>query len=281
MIRLPMIRLNDLSFPLVVAHRGFRTRAPENTLAAFEAAVEAGATMVEFDVTRTRDGIPVVIHDDTVDRTTDGTGRVADLTLAEIRALDAGSRFDARFAGERIPTLAEVLDRLRGRIALNIEIKPETVSDRPNPDAASDLPDRVVEMVRARGMAESVLVSSFDPRILERLAAADAPVALGALAEGEDAARAARRCARLGAFSWNPDFRRLSAEAIRRVQDEAGCRVLPYTVNDPAEMDKLLAMGADGFFTDDPALGLSRIRSAATGRSGHSRKGETEPSGGP
>lgn len=257
-----MIRLADLRFPLAIAHRGFRTRAPENTLAAFEAAVRAGAPMVEFDVSFSRDGELVVVHDETVDRTTNGTGRVAALDSAELRELDAGSWFDARFAGERIPTLAETLDLLKGRIALNIEIKPEAVSDRPGAEAVER---RVLAMVRERDMAESVLVSSFDVRPLERLAAAGAPVALGALTDAEGAAEAARRCVRLGAFSWNPDFRRLSAEAVRRFRAAAGCRILPYTVNDPFEMDNLLELGADGFFTDDPALGLARARGSGSG----------------
>ncbi|MFP4031529.1 MAG: glycerophosphodiester phosphodiesterase [Desulfococcaceae bacterium] len=255
-----MSRLRDLSFPLVVAHRGFRTRAPENTLAAFEAAATAGAAMIEFDVGLTRDGVPVVIHDAEVDRTTDGVGRVDDLTLAEIQALDAGGWFHPRFAGERVPTLAQVLDRMGGRVALNIEIKPEAAVPRfQNGSGIEPVERQVMAMVQARGLAESVLISSFDGGVLDRLAAARAPLALGVLAERGDVAEAVRRCLRLGAFSWHPDFRRLSADAVRRVRQETGARILPYTVNDPAEMDKLLALGADGFFTDDPAAARRRM----------------------
>lgn len=254
------VRLGDLSFPLVVAHRGFRTRAPENTLAAFEAAAAAGAAMIEFDVGLTRDGVPVVIHDAEVDRTTDGVGRVDALTLAEIQALDAGGWFHPRFAGERPPTLARVLDRMGGRVVLNIEIKPEAAVPRFQNGAGIEPVERqVMALVQARGLAESVLISSFDGGVLERLATSGAPVALGALTEGGDIAEAIRRCRRVGAFSWHPDFRRLSADAVRRVRQETGARILPYTVNDPAEMDKLLALGADGFFTDDPEAGRRRL----------------------
>jgi glycerophosphoryl diester phosphodiesterase len=261
-------RLRDLSFPVVVAHRGFRTRAPENTLAAFEAAATVGAAMIEFDVGLTRDGVPVVIHDAEVDRTTDGVGRVDALTLAEIQALDAGGWFHPRFAGERVPTLAQVLDRMGGRVALNIEIKPEAALPRRPMESGREseiepemepVERQVMALVQARGLAESVLISSFDGGVLERLAISDAPVALGVLTEGGDIAEAIRRCARLGAFSWHPDFRRLSADAVRRVRRETGARILPYTVNDPAEMDKLLALGADGFFTDDPEAGRRRL----------------------
>ncbi len=109
---------------LIEAHRGDSASAPENTLAAFRRAVELGVPSVELDVHPARDGTLVVIHDDTVDRTTDGTGAVSDKTLDELRCLDAGSWFGSQFAGERIPTLAEVLELLApSATGLNIEIK--------------------------------------------------------------------------------------------------------------------------------------------------------------
>jgi glycerophosphoryl diester phosphodiesterase len=105
--------------PLVCAHRGRSGVAPENTLAAFEAAVDLGADFLELDVRRSADGEIVCIHDATVDRTTDGTGAVADLTLAELRALDAGSWKDARYAGERIPLLSAVLAQIAPRLVVD------------------------------------------------------------------------------------------------------------------------------------------------------------------
>ena len=108
---------------LNIAHRGASGRFPENTLAAFAAAIEAGAQMCELDVQLTRDGAVVVMHDDTVDRTTDGRGAVRGMTLEELKRLDAGVRFGNEFSGERIPTLEEVFALTRGRCGLNIEIK--------------------------------------------------------------------------------------------------------------------------------------------------------------
>src|SRR5271156_4282030 len=108
---------------LNIAHRGASGTFPENTLAAFRAAIDAGADMCELDVHLTRDGVVVVIHDEEVDRTTDGKGRVAEMTLAEIKRLDAGARYDRRFTGETIPTLEEVFDLVEGRCSLNIELK--------------------------------------------------------------------------------------------------------------------------------------------------------------
>src|SRR5512136_697214 len=106
---------------LNIAHRGASAAAPQNTLAAFRKAVELGADGVELDVQLSADGAVVVIHDFTVDKTTDGTGRVAAKTLAELKALDAGSRFSPQFAGERIPTLAEVFEAIDGKLLVNVE----------------------------------------------------------------------------------------------------------------------------------------------------------------
>ena len=111
----------------VIAHRGFSGAAPENTIASVRAAINVGADMAEIDVTLTSDGYIVVIHDETLDRTTDGSGEVFQFTLAELQELDAGSWFDRSFAGEPIPTLDQVLDEVEGRILLNVEIKSEAV----------------------------------------------------------------------------------------------------------------------------------------------------------
>src|SRR5512135_2653183 len=108
--------------PLVLAHRGASLHAPENTLAAFTLAADQGADGIELDVKLTRDGSIVVMHDATVDRTTTGHGRVSDLTLSEIKALDAGSNFEPQFAQERVPLLEEVFAAVAGRLMINIEL---------------------------------------------------------------------------------------------------------------------------------------------------------------
>ena len=114
--------LPDLPSPAIFAHRGASAYAPENTLAAFELAVRQGANAIELDLKLTADGHVVVIHDLTVDRTTDGSGRVGDLPLAAIQELDAGYHFDQTFSGERIPTLEQVLEALYKKTLINIEI---------------------------------------------------------------------------------------------------------------------------------------------------------------
>ena len=244
------MKLNEFKPPLVIGHRGYKARFPENTLVAFEAAWAAGAQMIELDVTLSRDRQPVVIHDDTLERTTNGRGPVGGLTLAELKTLDAGGWFHPRFAGERLPGLAEVLDRLGGRILINIEIKPSAFEAHQPPDA---IERQVAALVQRKNVLDSVLVSSFQRRLLENIAGMGNPPALALISE-----RAADRdtiefCRRIGSFSWHPDYRTLDRRQVDRMHAE-GIRVMPYTVNSPGDIQRVLKIGADGLFTDDPGL---------------------------
>ena len=148
--------------PLNFGHRGAPKAAPENTLAAFEKAREAGADGVELDVMLSADGEVVVLHDFRVERTTDGQGRAGTLTLSELKALDAGSWFGPQFGGERIPTLREVFEWAGKDILLNIELK--SVSPR-----SDGLEAKVVDIVREYGLQRRVLLSSFNPLVLRRV----------------------------------------------------------------------------------------------------------------
>ena len=138
--------------PIMMAHRGNSGLAPENTLAAFAKAFETKSLWTELDVHLTADGEVVVMHDDRVDRTTDGTGAIADLTLAQIKTLDAGSWFGPQFKGERVPTLAEVVDLIGDRLRINVEIKSAA-----DPESAA----KVVSILRDGGVLEQSLISSF------------------------------------------------------------------------------------------------------------------------
>ena len=148
--------------PLNVDHRGAMASAPQNTLAAFRSAMKLGAEGVELDVHLSADGVPVAMHNFAVDQTTDGTGRVTDKTLAELKELDAGSKFSPQFAGERIPTLAEVFRALEGKLLVNVELK-----DLSPKGVGLEAP--VVEVVRQCGMEKKVLFSSFNPFTLRRI----------------------------------------------------------------------------------------------------------------
>jgi glycerophosphoryl diester phosphodiesterase len=149
--------------PLLVGHRGAKAVAPENTMASFRRAWEDGADAVEMDVRLTADGAVVVIHDETVDRTTDGHGAVVEMSLEELRRLDAGSWFDPAYAGERIPTLEEVLAWAQGKVALLIELKYPQRRFRP------DLVPAVLARLRGSGMETEVAIISFDGEAIEQV----------------------------------------------------------------------------------------------------------------
>jgi glycerophosphoryl diester phosphodiesterase len=161
---------------LVVAHRGSSGTAPENTMAAFKLAIDAGVDMLELDIRMTKDFHLVVIHDRDVRRTTGGTGFVWDLTLQDLRFLDAGSWFSPRFRGERIPTLREVISMLPAHVGLNIEVKTDG-----DPRKEHALEESLVLALHERMMEGRVLISSFDHRHLRRLHRLDPELHLGAL----------------------------------------------------------------------------------------------------
>ena len=156
---------------LNIAHRGASSYAPENTFAAYDKALAMGVNHIEIDVHLTRDGHIVVIHDDTVDRTTNTNGRVADFTLDELRALDAGSWFGSEYKGERIRSLGETLEHYKGRLYFHIEIKQREI--------IGGLARRTIDMVRGYGLNDSVTRTSFSKKWLEEAAAYDSTLLKG------------------------------------------------------------------------------------------------------
>jgi glycerophosphoryl diester phosphodiesterase len=148
--------------PMVIAHRGFSGKAPENTFAAFIKALDLGVDMIELDVQLSRDSHVVVIHDEKVDRTTDGSGKVSDKMLKELKELDAGSWFSAAFAGERIPTLREALELITSKAYVNIEIKTNKVIRK----ADSEIADRALDLVEQMQLLDRVLFSSFNHKLV-------------------------------------------------------------------------------------------------------------------
>jgi glycerophosphoryl diester phosphodiesterase len=223
---------------LNIAHRGASADFPENTLAAFRGAIEAGADMCELDVRSTRDGALVVIHDDKVERTADGKGAVADFTLTQIRRFDAGIRFGPRFKGERIPTLEEVFDLLNGRCGLNIELK------------AAGVETGVSELIRVRGAIGSSLVSSFDWEALARIRHMAPEIRVGPLASRWPA-HLLGAATEMKADAIHPQFE-IVTEDLCVAAHSRGINVYAWTVDDPAVMRKLIADGVDGIMTNYP-----------------------------
>ncbi len=231
---------------LNVSHRGANRVAPENTLAAFEAALEMEADGVELDVMLSKDGEVVVIHDYEVDRTTDGHGRVKDMTLAELKALDAGSWFGEEFAGQRIPTLQEAIDLVARRGLINIELKTESLG-------TDGLEAKVAQIIKDNDLYDRVIVSSFNPIAIWRIKRIEGRIGT-ALLYGDEVPFYLRR-------PWLAPLIRADAlhakhtvitEEYMRWAKRKGYRVNTRTVNDPQEMRRLLDLGVDGIITDVP-----------------------------
>jgi glycerophosphoryl diester phosphodiesterase len=247
----------DHDHVLNIAHRGASVAAPPNTLAAFEKAIELRADGVEFDVQLSADGVPVVIHDFTVDATTDGSGRVADLTLAQLKQLDAGSCFDPAFTGERIPSLEEVVRAVGNRLLLNIELKTTSLRD-------SGLEQAVIAQVEQHGLGDSVLLSSFNPFSLRRAKkiAPHIPVGLLYAPDLPLPLRRAWLASLVPHEARHPAHSMVDAHYMAWAR-RRGYRVHAWTVDDAGEMRRLIVLGVDGIITDVPDLLRSVLESRA------------------
>ena len=247
---------NKFQQPLIIAHRGYRAKYPENTLCAFEAALDAGAAMIELDVSLTYDRKVVVIHDTTLQRTTNGYGPVNGLTLRELKRLDAGSWFHSDFAGERIPELIEVLELVDGRALINIEIKSGAYEPNHPPDA---IERQVMQLMRQKKARDYILISSFNIFILEQLAAhKDAPP-LAWISKSPADRHTVNMCSRINAFSWHPEHLILTRDQVEMMH-AAGIRVFPFNMESKAEFKHALSMGVDGVIINDPEEALNWLK---------------------
>lgn len=240
--------IDQLTRPAIIAHRGASAHAPENTLAAFRLALEHGADGVELDAKLTTDGQVVVIHDQTVDRTTGAHGVVREMSLAQLKALDAGSFFDSAFRRERIPTLSEVFVVVGSRMFINIEITNYT-------SVWDALPDKIADLVIKFGLQDRILFSSFHPlnliRIRRRLpevpvAILTAPGKAGRLLRGEPGRW-------VSPHYIHPYYEDVTEQSIEQAHHR-NRRVNVWTVDAPQEMRRLFKIGIDGIITDDPRL---------------------------
>lgn len=230
----------------IVAHRGASAERPENTLPAFELAIAQGADVIECDVRRTADGHLVVMYDETLDRTTDGTGPLRQRTLDEVRALDAGG-------GARVPLLEEVLELARGRVRVNVDLK------------EADLPEDAVATVRRLDMLDGVTFISFLPEVwdeIDRLSP-ESPVvhlvrsaaALAGMAMGEVGTQSVSAGIGMPYGLVSPEI----VENMRR----HGYGVFAWTVDDEAEMRRLIDCGVNGIVTNRPAAAVEVVRQVA------------------
>ncbi|KAA8756163.1 glycerophosphodiester phosphodiesterase [Paenibacillus sp. UASWS1643] len=219
---------------LCVAHRGFSSIAPENTMAAFLMAMERPEVQwMELDVQLSRDGVPVVIHDFTVDRTTNGKGLVRETGWADLQRLDAGAWKNKSYKGERIPALSELLDRSCGRVRLNIELKTQG-------DMYPGLPAAVIHEVRKRHMQNDVVITSFEPAALIEVKKLAPEIQTGLIIDARpgDLLTALRQmnCTFLSIGYTNVD------KSLMNEMRSAGIRVMAWTVDDKTIMKKLAAV---------------------------------------
>jgi glycerophosphoryl diester phosphodiesterase len=237
-----------LDRPLNFAHRGASHEAPANTLAAFQLAVELGAEGTELDVHLSKDGEVVVIHDFTVEATTDGFGSVRDLTLAELKELDAGSWFGPTFAGQRIPTLHEVIDACGRHLLLNIEIKTKVLRD-------DSLARAVADIIRDRQIRDRVLVSSFNPMVIWQVRQLNPGVPIGLLYAPDQPFYLRRPWLRhlVRPEALNPHHSIVDAEYVRWAKDHQ-YRISVWTVDEPEEMQQLIELGVDIIITNRPGV---------------------------
>jgi glycerophosphoryl diester phosphodiesterase len=246
----------------VIAHRGASATAPENTLAAFRLAREIGADWFELDCTLTADGEVIVIHDDKLERTTNGRGAVAGMTLADLKRLDAGAWKDARYAGEKLPTLAEALSVAGGPTGVYIELKAREDTDAARASAL-ELVEKVVALVRVRAMERHVVVQSFSPHCcaaVKRLAP-ELRVALLSGCKKEEEAKWVEARGAVEAFGL--DGLNLGAEGFTPERlvavHEDGRTMAVWTVDDPAAMRRLAEWGVDGIITNLPDVCLEAL----------------------
>jgi len=235
--------------PLIIADRGASADAPEHTIAAFELALEQGADGIALDVPLTRDGQPVVIHDFTLERTTDGAGAVAAHTMRELKRLDAGAWRSQRFQGQRVQTLQEVLERFRDRTHFWIEI-------RGGSDLYPDIEERVVSIVEIYEAADQTLIQSTDLEALALIRTLNRNIELGAIVVGSSLEPFLVETSPVRVLSLLPErLTETTGSEIRR----RGLACYVRAADDPGSLERLSAWDVDGIITARPSLVRTRL----------------------
>lgn len=233
-----------MSETLVIAHRGDSKNAPENTLSSFKRAVEIGSDGMELDVQLSKDGYLVVIHDERVDRTTDGIGYVKDYTLKELKRLNAGIKFGRNYINEKIPTLAEVFELLEDKsILVNIEIKSGLIS-------YPGIEEKLVNCVFDYNFEDLVLISSFNHYSLKTVKEIEPRLNIGLLYEC-GLVEPWHIANRMHAYSLHPFYVNIIPEVVKGCKSN-NVKLFPWTIDDEELMKNMIRLGVDGIITNDP-----------------------------
>ncbi|MGL5054981.1 MAG: glycerophosphodiester phosphodiesterase [Fusobacteriaceae bacterium] len=231
----------------IYAHRGASGYAPENTISAFKKAIEMGAQGIELDVQFSKDGVVMVMHDDTLDRTTNGLGRLENYTLEELKRLDAGFWFSSKYKDEKIPTLEEVIEILPKKFKLNIEFKP----DKKN---AKKIAEEVYKILKKFNYSENVILSSFYHETLKYYRELDKNIQMGMLFEFD--------MIDICLYAKNSGINPVSLNIAKEFVDEKfiseahanNLKVAVYTVNKIKKLRELSEIGADEIFCNYPDI---------------------------
>lgn len=228
----------------VIAHRGASAISPENTMIAFKRAIEIGANAIETDVQMTKDNHLVLIHDETLERTTNGKGLVKDHTLTELKELDAGSWFSNIYKNEKIPTIEELFELVKSEnIWLNLEIKKRYSLNL-------KLDKLLIKKINEFGMQDRVVISSFNHYSVYKVKKIDPSLKTGIL-YGRNIYRPWLYASKLKASSLHPNKAFVSNYVVNKAHKQ-NLKVFPYTVDDKEEMISLIDMGVDGLITNVP-----------------------------
>jgi glycerophosphoryl diester phosphodiesterase len=237
---------------LVIGHRGAYGYAPENTMVSFEKGLQCRADLLELDIHLSLDGEIIVIHDSEVDRTTDGTGPIERMTLAQIKKLDAGVKFNQKFKGERVPTLREVLDWSKDKIPIAIEVKG-------NPFPTPGIEHKLIKMLREYNLISETMVISFHHECMKRFKQTEPALATGLLLMGEliDPLQALKSC---NANSWRPGWQYWTQDKVEAIQ-KSGATASTWNADIESVMDQIVPMGLASIGSNFP----DRLRSYIDG----------------
>lgn len=238
---------------LVIAHRGASGAAPENTMASFREAIKLKVDMIELDVHQTVDGVVVVIHDKTVERTTNGKGKVKEMTFEEIQQLDAGSWFDSQFKNEKVPSLEKIIQEMNGEVKLLIEVKKGN-------SYYPDIEKNIMTLIYKYNAKNWCIIQSFETEVINNFKQIDPEVELHKLVTGNIPGLPlyVDNSLKVGSIfkfdevaSINPNFRLINKKRVEKIHKN-GQKVIAWTVNDVEDMKKCIDMGVDGIITNYP-----------------------------
>ncbi|MGO1369425.1 glycerophosphodiester phosphodiesterase [Senegalia sp. (in: firmicutes)] len=230
--------------PIIYAHRGAKGYRPENTMAAFKLAMEMGADGIETDIHLSKDGYLVLIHDEKIDRTTTKKGYIKDMTLAQIKLLDAGSKFSEEFAGEEIPTLEELIILTKNtNIILNIEIKNNKMN-------YPKIEEKLVELIKKYKIEERVIISSFNHNTIYKIKELDENLKTGIL-YSRNIKRPIRFAKNIRADALHPKHKRVDFKLMIKAK-LTGLEINTFTINNTKQMNKMFKYRVDGIITDYP-----------------------------